>query len=985
MEIIQWNENSEPRRSTLADVLYNIRREDPENQLMDSVTPEDIIADSEGVLQFDALVIPYQQLQRRMTIMRRLMNRVGTTLKVEEDTDEVKGMVISEPFKKNGAAHIAVTFNLEDGQTITVFFHNPDATPQKIGPQDDLISWKWLINKKDVTIVVAPEHGKDLDVHEVARRIMKLADKNSAAFARANAKKAERLKKIEEQESEIEKLERELADAKAAFEEMKADAEAQAKRRADVEAKYLAAEKRVTSLTAERNTLKAKKEADAAAKKANNEQTEAQKNFPPIKDNNDFADFQNEHEDDGYQPGDAHNQHMLKYLVSTGQTHFSAKIPETDGTFGDGVARRKTVALYDEWKYENGKWAVMQGENGYWDDTAANKDYWAFHDFAIGVRNGSLKVLSGGSKKPTKVNLSSMTEGQFLEMAKAFADGDDSNATAMSVASALDRGDRVTLAMLVSMMQGFGYDAFCFGTHAEKYPSDAWKLETDGWHHWAWSSGQFVRGEVKKNVPDTMIDVLQELGNGANDGTLRKGTGGLDAPRMQADEGAKPVAKEMAKVKDVKDFCARVNKYGDALKYRDEIRIPLMTFLEEEHPSFTGSLYVSHKGYVADRVAHWEYRQGEWYRTFPLERKKTDRAEISLSSLDPTRSQIIFDFRDMEEQNAFIELSSKAGAVAEENVPKIAGSGDLFDVWNKPGRTEAETKACGQYLSKVQPTFCVEVASGYESAEIFQWNGAEWQRCAQPEMGAAGKEWKACSVSDAVSWYLYAWQGSGRSNLIKIPKKIEGLPTARDFGQAGTVAEVRSIEDFCKLFDRHGFFGIVHAPWTDRVGLYNYLKSEWPSFHGKTKASVGKRVAKLHDVVCQYRDGGWFVKFADLPRVPEKKMSMDPNNEDLEDICVLQYFRGMVEAGTLARWPENSAEKESAPDSDWTAAEAELNQIISGTHPKFGDESLMDVLTAYYQKYENDPEKIAVVNSAIDAWQTAALNASAEITSGKAK
>ncbi len=276
MDSIIWTEATEPQNTTLADVIYNIRREDPENLLMDSVMPGDILADADEVLMLDALVVPYQQLTRRMTIMRRLMNRVGTKLKVQEDTDEMKGMIVSEPFKKNGAAQIAVTFNLDDGQTISVFFHNPDATPAKIAPSDDLISWKWLLNKKDVTIAVAPEHGKDLDVHEVARRVMKLADKNSPAFARANAKKAERLKTIAEQGTEIETLEKQLAEAKAAFEAMEADAELQAKRRADADAKFLAAEKRVADLTKERDDLKAKREAEAAAKKAAEEKAAAE-------------------------------------------------------------------------------------------------------------------------------------------------------------------------------------------------------------------------------------------------------------------------------------------------------------------------------------------------------------------------------------------------------------------------------------------------------------------------------------------------------------------------------------------------------------------------------------------------------------------------------------------------------------------------------------------------------------------------------------
>ncbi|MGZ8881694.1 MAG: defense against restriction DarA-related protein [Methylosarcina sp.] len=107
---------------------------------------------------------------------------------------------------------MAVVYELSDGQTITFFFHNPDVTPQKIAPSDELISWKLLLNKRDITIIAAPERGKDINVHEVAQRLMKLAVKNSPAFQRANARRAERMKQIEELKAEIAGLEKELAD-----------------------------------------------------------------------------------------------------------------------------------------------------------------------------------------------------------------------------------------------------------------------------------------------------------------------------------------------------------------------------------------------------------------------------------------------------------------------------------------------------------------------------------------------------------------------------------------------------------------------------------------------------------------------------------------------------------------------------------------------------------------------------------------------------
>lgn len=62
-------------------------------------------------------------------------------------------------------------------------------------------------------MIAAPERGLDLNVKVVAERIMKLAVKNSPAFIRANANRAEKLAVIEALKVEIPVLEKELADA----------------------------------------------------------------------------------------------------------------------------------------------------------------------------------------------------------------------------------------------------------------------------------------------------------------------------------------------------------------------------------------------------------------------------------------------------------------------------------------------------------------------------------------------------------------------------------------------------------------------------------------------------------------------------------------------------------------------------------------------------------------------------------------------------
>lgn len=190
MKKAQWN-GVEPVGQSFDHVLYELRRhDDAEGLLLDSVTAAEIVEDSDGIIALDALVVEAMHLSRATERLRSIMDRSSQTVKVP-------AVQLTDPFKARGVTNVAAIYELSDGQTVTVFFHNPDTTPNKLTPMDELISWKWLLNKKDITIVVAPERGVDLNPRTVGQRIMKLAEKNSAAFQRANAKRAERLSSIQ--------------------------------------------------------------------------------------------------------------------------------------------------------------------------------------------------------------------------------------------------------------------------------------------------------------------------------------------------------------------------------------------------------------------------------------------------------------------------------------------------------------------------------------------------------------------------------------------------------------------------------------------------------------------------------------------------------------------------------------------------------------------------------------------------------------------
>jgi hypothetical protein len=201
---ITWDSVNKPDQMSLDMVLYEIRRADAgENLVLDAVTMADILSEADEIMALDALITPYAKLQRKMEVLQTVMERAGGDIKPV-------AMQLSDPFKQSGVAQVAAVFELSDGQTISIFFHNPDVTPAKITPTDELISWKWMLNKKDITIVVAPEKGQDLNLKVVASRIIKLAEKNSSAFQRANTKRAENLAAIESLKAEIPVLEKQL-------------------------------------------------------------------------------------------------------------------------------------------------------------------------------------------------------------------------------------------------------------------------------------------------------------------------------------------------------------------------------------------------------------------------------------------------------------------------------------------------------------------------------------------------------------------------------------------------------------------------------------------------------------------------------------------------------------------------------------------------------------------------------------------------------
>lgn len=407
MHNIHWNAAAEPIGTGIADVIYQLRAEADGDLLMDSVSVEDFEHDATEI--FDALDVKYRVLERKMNVLRRVMNRADADLKVREDNgpDDL-GLMISKPFKRNGTQNIAVIFQLTDGQTVTIVLHNPDLDPGNIKPDDHLLSWKWMINKKDVTIAVAPEKGKDLNVNEVARRIMRLASKNSAAFARANARRAERIANIEKQKGEISDAEKMLAqiesDISAAQveneelteqlsdkqKELKKAQDAAAERAKKAEEERKKAEEEAAR-KAEEERQKAEEEAKRAAeeeakRKAEEEQKKAQKpaeswETRPLDTFEDVIKFIDE-ENGWWNPAKPAAQRLLEAVKRLGYASFKG----VDGEGSNAEFRQQDDGLWN------------RRLNGI--DTGAERGYWAsaMYTLSKAFKNGSLAAIDAPDK-----------------------------------------------------------------------------------------------------------------------------------------------------------------------------------------------------------------------------------------------------------------------------------------------------------------------------------------------------------------------------------------------------------------------------------------------------------------------------------------------------------------------------------------------------------------------------------------------------------
>ena len=201
---VQWDSNSNLISHGGKDsrLYLDLTRADTRHELVTEFDLADALFDMDAEeAEFDALMT---QKHRLHTLKDRLfkamiaagdkppaMRKKGDTAPAEKDTGfYVANVTQTKEFKRQGVINIAFVFDLSDGQKLSIWFHKPLESSSKLLPSDYMVSWKWMLNKRDVTAALSPKHGENVQLPALARRIMRLAAKNSKRFKAAQARAA---------------------------------------------------------------------------------------------------------------------------------------------------------------------------------------------------------------------------------------------------------------------------------------------------------------------------------------------------------------------------------------------------------------------------------------------------------------------------------------------------------------------------------------------------------------------------------------------------------------------------------------------------------------------------------------------------------------------------------------------------------------------------------------------------------------------------
>ena len=161
------------------------------------------VEEVERAFVLESLVIrKYSSLEK--VICRAMIPAMRKHMKAKDPTTgdpiEVLDPIIGKPRKTDSFAYVTAQIPFSDGQVVSIIFHASEGDGRQIGPSDVVVAFRWLLNKRDITSVVAPENGGEVTFETVSLRLAQLAGKNAKRFASTQKEVQEDKKKLEELE-----------------------------------------------------------------------------------------------------------------------------------------------------------------------------------------------------------------------------------------------------------------------------------------------------------------------------------------------------------------------------------------------------------------------------------------------------------------------------------------------------------------------------------------------------------------------------------------------------------------------------------------------------------------------------------------------------------------------------------------------------------------------------------------------------------------
>lgn len=192
------------------------------DMMLESVTIDDIdhtYLGNESLVpgaMFEAISTERMRLAQTMRAFVKALNRGLNGTNISAGTDDagadttgqktVGGAVIGKVRRVASIPVMSALIPLSDGQSVSLVFHSPTADNGKIRNQDTLVAFQFLINKRDVTHIVAPIGGRDVSLQQVTQALSNLIEKNSGKFTKQKDAQTKLRAEVETTQAETDKL-----------------------------------------------------------------------------------------------------------------------------------------------------------------------------------------------------------------------------------------------------------------------------------------------------------------------------------------------------------------------------------------------------------------------------------------------------------------------------------------------------------------------------------------------------------------------------------------------------------------------------------------------------------------------------------------------------------------------------------------------------------------------------------------------------------